>query len=226
MRVAHIARLGLHLLDGLGYLLIGVSCTADVGTNGLVALAIKVIHTSKVARVAYVHGVGDGLHRWLRLILACLQILEEDVVGIVGSDEALDGQPHLLAKECRTDIAKVARRHTHHELVCQALLLHLRIGIEIVESLRQETCHIDRIGRSQLHVGIEVGIHKGVLHQCLAVVKHTIHLHCRDVLSQCGELALLNRADLSLRIEHIHTDAIHSEEAIGHGTARIATGSH
>ena len=68
-------------------------------------------------------------------------------------------------------------------------------------------------------------IHKGVLHQCLTVVKHAIYLNGRDVLAQGSELTFLNRTHLSFGVEHIYMYALNAEEAISHGRTCVATGS-
>ena len=69
---------------------------------------------------------------------------------------------------------------------------------------------------------VEFCIHECGLHQCLAIVEHTIHLHGCDVLTQRRELAFLNRADLALRIKDIDVDAFHTEETVCHGRTRVA----
>ena len=71
------------------------------------AFAIEIIDTSEVGGIAYVHRIGECLLRGLRLVFASLEILEEDIVGIVGSDETLHGQTHGMAEEGSTDIAEV-----------------------------------------------------------------------------------------------------------------------
>ena len=75
-------------------------------------------------------------------------------------------------------------------------------------------------------MAIQLFVHKGRLHQRLTVVEHAVHLDGGDVLAQRRELALLNRAYLALRIEHIDVDAVNAEEAVGNGRTRVATGSH
>ena len=127
-----------------------------------------------------------------RRIFARLQVLVEDTVGIVGSDEALDGQPHLMAKEGSADITKVSAWNAHNQIVGLALSLHSRIRIEIVECLGQEAGHVDAIGRCQFHVLVQLRIHEGVLDQCLTIVEDTVHLNGGDVLAECCELTLLD----------------------------------
>ena len=73
---------------------------------------------------------------------------------------------------------------------------------------------------------VQLSVHKGVLHEGLTVVEHAIYLDGSDVIAQCGELALLNRTDLSLRIEHVNMDSIDTQEAVGNGRSRVARGGH
>ena len=73
---------------------------------------------------------------------------------------------------------------------------------------------------------VQLCIHEGALHQGLTVIEDTIDLDGRDVLAQRGELALLNRTDLALRVEYIDMDALYAEEAIGYCRACIARGGH
>ena len=72
MRVAQIACVFIHLLDGLCDLLVGVGGSADIFTNLLVALTVKVVYKGVVLRVAYVHGIGDGLNGWSGVIFSGL----------------------------------------------------------------------------------------------------------------------------------------------------------
>ena len=72
---------------------------------------------------------------------------------------------------------------------------------------------------------VQLSVHEGVLNQRLAIVEDTIDLNGRNVLTQRGELALLNGADLALRIKHIDVDALYTEETVGDGRAGITTGS-
>ena len=192
----------------------------------LIVLGVQVDDACEVRGITYVHSVGQRLYRSLGLVLACLQVFIEDVVGVVGSNEALDGQSHSVAEQCRADVAEIAAGHTHHEIVGFSQSLDSCVGVEVVERLRKEAGHVDGVGRRELHVLIQFLIHKGRLYQCLAVVEHTVYLDSRDVLAQCGELALLNGTDLALRIEHINVDAVNAEEAVGYGRTRVATGSH
>ena len=171
-------------------------------------LAIEIIDACEVRGITYIHRIGKGLLGGLRLVFARLQVFEENVVGIIGSDESFDGESHRVSEQGRTDIAEVSAWHTYDEVICFSLLFHAGIGIEIVESLRQETRHVDAVRRGEFHVLIQFGIHKGILDEGLTIVEHTVNLNSSDVLSQCGELALLNRRDLTLGIEHIHMDAV------------------
>ena len=51
-----------------------------------------------------------------------------------------------MTEESGCDVAEVAARHADDQLVGEALLLHAGIGVEIIESLRQEAGHVDRVG--------------------------------------------------------------------------------
>ncbi len=73
----------------------------------------------------------------------------EDVVGVVGCDEAIDWQSHLMTEESGCDVTEVTARYTDDQLVSQALLLHAGVCIEIVECLEARAGYIDRVGRSQ-----------------------------------------------------------------------------
>ena len=137
----------------------------------------------------------------------------------------MDGQSHLMTEESGCDVAEVSAGHADHQLVCQSLLLHACIGVEVVESLRQESCHIDRVGRGELHVLVEFLVHESRLDKRLAVVEHAIHFEGCDVLSEGGELAFLNLAYLPLRIEHIDVNAVNTEESIGYSRTCIARSS-
>ena len=225
MRIQQITCLTIDTPDHRCNLFIGESATAHLFANGLMrvaCLAEEIQNAGKIARIAHIHRVGDGLYRRPRRILAALQVVQKDIVAVVGRNETLDRQSHPLGKESRCNVAEVTARHGNHHFVCLAQAIQLCIRVEIVEGLRQETSHVDRIGRGEAHLLGQFAIHEGLLHHGLAVVEHTVDLQGRDILAQSRKLALLNRTYLALRIEHIDVDAGDTEEAIGYGTARIA----
>ena len=133
----------------------------------------------------------------------------------------MDWQAHLMTEESGCDVTEVTARYADDQLVCQALLLHAGVCVEIVECLRQEAGYIDRVGRSQLHVLVQLLVHERRLNQSLAVVEHTIHLKGCDVLTEGSELALLNLANLALWIKHVNVDSLYTEETIGNSRTRI-----
>ena len=160
------------------------------------------------------------------MVFSRLQIIVEDVVGIVGCNETLHRQTHHLAEQSGRDVAEISARHAYHQLVSLTELLHLGIGVEIVKCLRQETGHIDGIGRSQLHVAVQFLIHESVFHQSLAIVEHAVHFEGGNVLPQCGKLAFLDGTHLAFRIKYIHVDTFHTQKTVGNGTPCITGSSH
>ena len=129
------------LAHGLGYLGVAVCGSRDVGHDGCVALAVEVVDAGEVAGVAYVHGVGYGLGAGAWAVDSALEIVVEDVVGIVGGYETADGEPHAFAEEGGADVAEIAAGHARHDGLAE--FLELGVGIEIVEALGQEACHVD-----------------------------------------------------------------------------------
>ena len=69
---------------------------------------------------------------------------------------------------------------------------------------------------------VQLLVHERTFHQTLAVVEDPVHLNGRDVLSQRGELTLLDRTDFTLGVEHVDMDALYSQEAVGHGRTCVA----
>ena len=222
MRIEHVACLLVAFLHGGSNLVVAISSSRYVVADFGMRRLVKVEYACKVAWVAHVHSVSYSLNTCLWRINARKQIVVEDVVGIVGCNKMLYWQSHALRKESGCDIAEVATWHTDSQVVCFAQLLSLCIGIEIIECLRQEACHVDRIGRSKVHVTLQLFIHKRTLHQSLAVVEHSIHLNGCDVFAKSCKLALLNLAHFSLRIEHIDMYAINTKETVGYGRTCVA----
>ena len=80
-----------HFPHSFGNLLVGISGTADFGRDGGMAASVKVEYAGKVARVAHIHRVSNGSDTGTRCINTRLQILEEDIIAVVGSDKAFHG---------------------------------------------------------------------------------------------------------------------------------------
>ena len=95
---------------------------------------------------------------------------------------------------------------------------------EVVEGLGQEAGYVDGVSAGELHVSIQVGIHEGRFDQALAIVEGAVNLKGGDVLSQGGELLLLDKAYLAFGVEYIDVDAGYAQEAVGYGTACVAGG--
>ena len=72
-------------------------------------------------------------------------------------------------------------------------------------------------------MSVKLVVHECLLDESLAVVKHAVHFDGGDVLSESGELALLNLADLALRIEHVYMYAVNAKETVGYSRTRVAT---
>ena len=116
MRIKNVARLLIALAHRGTNLFVAIGGTVDqIGDammgghiRQLAVLAVEIEDTGEVGWIAYVHGIGKGLDRGLGTVLACLQIVVEHIIGIVGSNEAFDGQSHLMAEERSTDVAEVA----------------------------------------------------------------------------------------------------------------------
>ena len=60
-------------------LLVSVSRTRNLGRDSGMRIAVQV------------HGIGDGLLARLWIVLACLQVLIEDIITVVGGNKTLDG---------------------------------------------------------------------------------------------------------------------------------------
>ena len=215
VRVEQIACFPIGFLHCFTNLFICIGRTRDFHCNGSMIVVIQCQYTSKITGIAHIHRIGNGSDGRTGIILSGLQVLIEYVIAVVGRYKTLHRQTHALAEQTGRYIAKVTARHTYHHIIRLTFFLQLCVGIEIIECLRQETGHVNRICRSQFHVRIQVSIHKRILHQCLTIVKRTVYFQSRNILSQRSELLFLNFADLSFGIKHIHMDTFHSQEAIG-----------
>ena len=113
VRVEQIMVLLPDFLHGFGNLLVGISGTADFGGDGGMAAPVEVEYTGKVTRVTHIHRIGNGSNAGMRCINARLQILEKDIIAIVGSDKAFYGKSHTLAEESGSDVAEIAAGYTN-----------------------------------------------------------------------------------------------------------------
>ena len=110
---------------------------------------IQIKYTGKVARISHVHSVSNCCNRRTGIVFTCLQILIENIVAVVGSNETLHGQSHFLSEQSCGDISEVSARYTDDGVIRFSDTLQLSVCIEIIKCLRQETGYIDGIGRSQ-----------------------------------------------------------------------------
>ena len=219
--VKQVTRCIVGFLHRPGYLFVSVPRAGDVGSHLLHPVVIQLADAGEVARVAHVHGVGDGRDGGTRLVVTRLQVTVEDVVAVVGGDEALDGQPHLLGKQSGGDVAEIPAGDADDHLVRLAQLLHPGVRLEVVERLRQEAGDVDGVGGRQVEARVEVGVEECLLHERLAVVEGAVYLQRGDVAPEGSELLLLDVADLPLGVEHVDADALDAEEAVCHGAPGV-----
>ena len=223
VRIEQVAVTRLHIPDGFADGTVPIRIAADILTDGLMRVAVQIGDAHEIARVAHIHGIGDGRHRRARFVEAGTDVFGEHVVDIGAGDEMPDRQTGPLGDQPGADIAEVAARHAADHL---RLVGHLRIAVIIVERLRQQAGQVDRIGRRQRHGFVQFAVQEGLLHHALAIVECAFDFKRRHIAAQRGELFLLNGAHATLRVQHEHLDARHVVESVGYGAARIARRRH
>ena len=222
VRVEYIAVFPEDLAYGFPYLSVSVTASGDVFPYGIHGVPVHFHYPCEVARVPDIHGIGYCLYRRSRLVSAGLEVFQEYVVPVVCRNEPPDRKPHPPCYEPCRDIAEIPARDTEHHVLRLPFAFQLCIGIEIVESLRKESCHIYGIGRCESEDGIEFFVHECGFDETLAVVEIAGHFKCRYILSECGELLFLYFAHLPFRVQDNHVYAFHPEETVCHCTARVS----
>ena len=72
-------------------LLVSVSRTRNLGRDSGMRIAVQVDYTGKITRVTYIHSIGNRSNGGTGIVLACLQVLIEDIITVVGGNKTLDG---------------------------------------------------------------------------------------------------------------------------------------
>ena len=220
VRVEQIAVVFIYVSDCILDIFVGEAVAVDPLAYLLmfITVAVEQIHdTGKVAWIAYIHCVGDGGNGRTRRINTRIQIFQEYVVAIIGCDEVLDRQSHPTGEKAGGDISEVTAGDGDHQVVGLTYLVQLGIRIEVIERLRKETGYVDGVGRGQFHVTVQFFVHESRFNQRLAIIEGAVYFQSGNVLSQCRELAFLDRAYFSFRVKHIYMDARFAQEAVGYG---------
>lgn len=126
-------------------LLVVVAGSGYVGPDRFERTAVQVEYAGEIARIAYVHRIGDRSDRRPGLVISRLQIVIENIVPVIGRNEPLHWQSHPFGEQSRRQIAEIAARHADDDRSRQAGLAQPGIGVEIVERLRQKARDVDRI---------------------------------------------------------------------------------
>ena len=201
---------------------VAVPCAADVGPDRVDRLAVQIQHAHEITRIAHVHRIGQRSDRRPRHVNARNQVLQENVVAVVGRDETFYRQSHPFGEQAGRDVAEITARNADYDLPVLPCPAHLRVSVEVVECLRQEAGYVDRIGRSQPETFVQFPIEESAFDQPLAVVERAVDLKGRNVPAERRKLFFLDLADLAFRVEHHDVDALHAEETVGYGAAGIA----
>ncbi len=95
-------------------------------------------------------------------------------------------------------------------------------ALPVVRHLRQEPSQADRVGRSQVRAGPEVGAGKRLLREALTVVERALHRDSPDVAAERRELRFLHSAHVTVGIEHHDPRPGDAVERVRHRAAGVA----
>src|SRR6516162_5457566 len=126
----------------------------------------------------------------------------------------------MIGQQAGTDITKISAGNTKYRRAF--LFFPLLVSIEIIELLREPSCHIDRIGRSEEKLSVKGSIGKSLLHHYLTVIKASVYFQGRYVLSKGSELQFLDFAHLSGRVKDHHINRLNTIKSVCNGAPGIS----
>ena len=185
--------------------------------------AEQLLDARPVVRLADVHGVRQRRLGSFWRPLAALQIAGNGVVRVGGGNKALNRQTQRLGQQTSGQIAEVAAWHGNHQLIA-SFLRQLRRRFEVVADLRQQAADVDGVSRVEPQRGLQLFIVKRLLHQRLAGIKVAINRHGFNVAAEGTEQLLLQRADLTARIEDHDLNVRQTVEGMRHRRPGVAGG--
>lgn len=153
---------------------------------------------------------------------AAPEIFRDGVVRVGCGDKTSHGQPHLCSEQSCGEVSVIAARNDDSGTLPAGGFHPLRPTVEVVKRLGNPAQDIDRIGRGHPLLPPEIRIRENIFDDPLAVVECSLHFQRENVASQRSHLALLQAADLSVRIQDDHFNPFDAVEAVRYRTARVA----
>ena len=210
----------------------------QVGDQAWILLRHVIQHAFEVRGDEDVHRRRDRLvERAVAVVGAGRQEVEQHVVLVGGHDELAYRQAKHLRVVAGEHIAEIAGRHHEVDLVAHIdhlLFEQLRVRREIVDDLRHQAAHVDRVRRREHHMVVrgeafgELLVAEDLLDRGLRIVEIAVdgaHMHIGAGLR--GHLQLLHAAHPALRVEHGDAGARGVGEPGQCGLARVArSGGH
>ena len=137
VRVDHVAIFFIHFPDGPASSDV-IGCIAtDFGCHRFPVITEELLHTHKVRRSTYVHGVGQGGHRRPWFVFGALEILRNNVVDVGGSNNMTNTQAQPLSKQQGGEVTEVTTWNDKDRWLF-TLDSQLTRCLEVVEHLRNQ----------------------------------------------------------------------------------------
>ena len=121
------------LLYRLADLSVIVCSTANILAYRFVGLAVQVQNAGEIAGVSHIHRVGKSRNRRARRVNSGIEVLQENIVAVVGGNESFDRQSHTFSEQTGCYVAEIPARYANNHVLVLSASLQLRIGIKIVE---------------------------------------------------------------------------------------------
>ncbi len=114
-------------------------------TRTVNSASIQFKETRQIARMADIHGVGNaGPRRRDFLVFSCFQKNREFIVFVSRHNKLGYRKSHAAGKFTAESVAEISGRHGKNNFL--TTLGELRVRVNIINNLRQDTTEIYRIG--------------------------------------------------------------------------------
>src|SRR5690554_2523567 len=80
----------------------------NLTTYFLMRSTIQIKDSFEITWSSYIHSICNGLHRWSRLILPCIQEFKEHIIKVICCNKSFNRQSHLFCKQPRSQVSQVS----------------------------------------------------------------------------------------------------------------------
>ncbi len=141
MRVCLVRVFVLQCGHGCAGFVVGKPIAFNIAGQSFMLFAVYFEHAGEIARIANIHGIGNGMMGLFGQIISAAQVIGDHPVAVGCRNKPVYLQSHFFCDQARSEVAEIAAGDAENQFF--AWLFYLRCRIEIEKGLRKKACKVN-----------------------------------------------------------------------------------